>query len=114
MLHSHFHRRYYDGESILSARYTIPTQKRAAYVGGSRPHSVAHAIQSTASQVTASSVVSAHAVRKQYQVVTVPARPRVQGWCSAHPHRLGTSTDHRCTSLRVDQDSVWSRGTHRR
>ena len=27
MLHSHFDRRYYDGESILSARYTVLAQK---------------------------------------------------------------------------------------
>ena len=27
MLHSHFDRRYYDGESILGARYTVLAQK---------------------------------------------------------------------------------------
>ena len=77
MLHSHFDRRYYDGESILSARYTVPAQKtrglrwwqQTVFSGPRDPvdRLASHSLQRR---------VSAHAVRKQYQVVTVPARAR--------------------------------------
>ena len=71
-LHSHFDRRYYDGESILGARYTVPAQKTRGLrwwqqtvfsgPGSTVDGLVSHSLQRR---------VCAHAVRKQYQVVTV-------------------------------------------
>ena len=87
MLHSHFDRRYYDGESILSARYIVPAQKtrglrwwqQTVFTG---PRDPVDRLAVTASSVASAPMRSGNTIRLSlfkfdWQIVAITATRRV-------------------------------------